>query len=543
MMGRLASRGFLVAVLTAAATAIALALYSVDLLDSYELKTIDKRFSLRGPQSSGDEIVIVAIDPQSLSSLNTQPSRIPRYEYARLLDRLHAASPRMIGVDRQFFGRTDPTNDEALLAAIDRAGPVLLATHEGPDESLEVPAGKPDAPGAVLGSAAVEGDSDGVVRRMLYAPVSVETKTLAVRAAEMFRGEPVDESDFPANHSWIDFRGPPGSFPQYSFVDVTAGAVPDSAFTDKVVLVGVTDPVEDVFTTPASPNPMPGVEVQANALWTVLAGNPLRPVSPLVNIALVLLLAAIPAVVTFRKPSLFTLATSAVLLAVFLAAAQLAFNTGWIISVTYPIIGLGLATAAMIAVDAYMERRQRAALERTLGNLLPPKSPSAFFISYRRSQSAWQARDIQRELAQRFGNASVFMDTASIDAGETFPDRIASAIRGCSVMLVLIGPHWLEPVAGVRRIDNPDDWVRREIEAGLQRQEAVLVPVVLDGARAPSADDLPDSMKGLATRNAVPITGEDLSTEIDNLLKSIDRGRSRLARQGSESPTTVHRPA
>ena len=76
------------------------------------------------------------------------------------------------------------------------------------------------------------------------------------------------------------------------------------------------------------------------------------------------------------------------------------------------------------------------------------------------------------------------MDTSSIDYGEAFPDRITSAIRGCSVMFVLIGPHWIEPVDGSRRIDNADDWVRREIEAGLQRKEAVIVPV-LETARRP----------------------------------------------------------
>src|ERR1700756_3348396 len=106
----------------------------------------------------------------------------------------------------------------------------------------------------------------------------------------------------------------------------------------------------------------------------------------------------------------------------------------------------------MIALDAYMERRQRAALELVLGDLLPPQKPPAFFISYRRSQNTWQARDIRKELTPRYGEASVFMDTSSIDYGESFLDRIAAAIRGCSVMLGLIGPHWLEPTAGSRRI-------------------------------------------------------------------------------------------
>jgi hypothetical protein len=367
----------------------------------------------------------------------------------------------------------------------------------------------------------------------------VDLETFAVRAAEMVRNQPVDATAFPGNHAWIDFRGPPGTFPHYSFADVMAGTIPASAFTGKAVLIGVTDPVgEDLFVTSISSVPMPGVEVHANALWTVLARFPLKSAGAPADIALILALIAIPAAIGARRSGLFTLAGSLGLLVVFLAGAQLAFNAGWIVTVTYPIVGLALTAAGMIGVDSYMERRQRAALERALGDLLPPQKPPAFFISYRRSQNTWQARDIRRELARRYGDTSVFMDTSSIDYGEAFPDRIASAIRGCSVMLVLIGPHWLEPIAGTRRIDDPTDWVRREIEAGLQRREAVVVPVLLDGALAPTDAELPESVNGLAALHAVAVSGDDLAADIDNLLSSVERGRQRATMRDSDRTMT-----
>ena len=136
----------------------------------------------------------------------------------------------------------------------------------------------------------------------------------------------------------------------------------------------------------------------------------------------------------------------------------------------------------------------------------------------------------------------MFIDTSSIDYGESFPDRIASAIRGCSVMLVLIGPQWLEPSAGTRRIDDPNDWVRREIEAGLHRREAVIVPVLLDGARAPADAELPEPVKGLAALHAVAITGDDLAADIDNLLSSVERGPQRAPQRDSGSPATAPQP-
>jgi CHASE2 domain-containing sensor protein len=532
-------RGVLAAAVAAVVAVLALVLYGAGVLNNLERQSIDERFSWRGTQSPGSDIVIVAIDQHTLQALDVQPP-LPRSDYAQVLDRVRAASPRVIGLDAQFIGRSrsDPAGDTALLAAVARDGPVLLATHEGQQGPEPVPAGVAGAPGAVPASAAIDKDPDGVLRTMMYAPVGLET--FAVRAAEMFRNQPVNPGEFPGNHAWIDFRGPPGTFPRYPFSDVLAGTVPANAFTGKAVLIGVTDPVgEDLFVTSISSVPMPGVEVHANALWTILAGFPLKSAGAPADVALILALIAIPAAIGARKSGLVTLAGSIGLLVVFLVGAQLAFNAGWIVTLSYPIIGLAIAAAGMVGVDAYTERRQRAALERALGDLLPPQKPPAFFISYRRSQSTWQARDIRRELVRRYGEASVFMDTSSIEYGEVFPDQIAGAIRGCSVMLVLIGPHWLEARDGARRIDDPNDWVRREVEAGLHRQEAVVVPVLLDGARAPAEAELPEPIKGLAFLNAVAIAGDDLAADIDKLVSSVERGRRRAAASDSDSSTTA----
>jgi CHASE2 domain-containing sensor protein len=531
---RLTRRDILAAAVAALVAGFVLILYAAGLLNNFDRQSVDERFSWRGSRSPGNHIVIVGIDQTTLQTLGIRPP-LPRADYAQVLDRLHAASPRMIGIDTQFIGRSDPTDDNALLAAIARDGPVVLATHDGPQGPITVPADVPSAPGVIPASAAIEKDPDGVLRRMLYAPVKLET--IAVRAAEIVRNQPVSAANFPSNHAWIDFRGPPGTFPHYSFADVMAGKVPASAFTGKAVLVGVTDPVgEDLFVTAISSVPMPGVEVHANALWTVLAGLPLKSAGGPVDVALILALITIPAAIGARKSGLVTLAGSVGLLVIFLLGAQLAFNTGWIVSIASPLVGLVVAAAAMIGVDAFMERRQRAALERALGDLLPPKSPSAFFISYRRSESTEAAREFRRELARRYGAASVFMDTASIDYGESFPDRIASAIRGCSVMLVMIGPQWLELVAGSRRIDNPDDWVHREVRAGLERREAVVVPILLGGASAPSEAELPESVRGLAALHAFAVTSGDLAADIDNLMRSVERGRQRAADRGDTSP-------
>ena len=160
-------------------------------------------------------------------------------------------------------------------------------------------------------------------------------ETLAVRAAEMVRNQPVNPADFPGNHAWIDFRGPPGTFRHYSFADVMAGKIPASAFTGKAVLIGVTDPVgEDLFVTSISSVPTPGVEVHADALWTVLAGLPLKSAGAPIDVALILALISISAAIGARKSSLCAAGGIVRLLVIFLAGVQLAFNAGWIVTLT-----------------------------------------------------------------------------------------------------------------------------------------------------------------------------------------------------------------
>jgi CHASE2 domain-containing sensor protein len=514
---RFTLRDGLVAGVAGVVAALVVALYCVSALANLERASVDERFSVRGPQSPGEDIVIIGIDQKTLTALDVQPP-IPRADYATVLDRVHAATPRLIAIDTQFIGRSNPADDQSLLGAIARDGPVILATHEGDQGPIPVPAGVGDARGVMPASAAIDKDPDGVLRRMMFAPVQLPT--LAVRAAELMDGRSVT----PFSHEWIDFRGGPGTFPHYSFIDVMAGTVPATAFAGKAVLLGTTDPVNDVFVTSITSTPIPGVEVQANSLWTLLAGVPLKSAGTMVDVALILLVIAIPAVIGARNPALYSLVAALGTALVLLVGAQLAFDAGWIVSVVYPLMGLAVSTAGVIAVDSFVERHKRKAL----GDLLPPQKPPAFFLSYRRSQSAWHANDIKRELVNRFGASAVFMDKSSIEYGETFPTRINEAIRGCTAMLVLIGPNWLELVDGQRRIDDPNDWVRREVEAGLQRQDAVIVPTLLDEAVTPSAGELPESIAALASLHAVKLTGDDLAIEIDKLVQSIRRGRSRI---------------
>lgn len=274
---------------------------------SLERQSIDARFQLRGRQKPNRDIAIVALDDVSLGALHSEIP-IPRRYYARLLDRVRAARPRVIGVDIQFVGAKSPKDDRALLAAISRDRPVVITVPDS-GGAIPVPTGSKSAPGAILASAGVDTDPDNVLRRMMYAQVALPT--LAVRVAGQFRRHAVNAKEFPNNHAWIDFSGPPGTFATYPMVDVLRGRVPVAALAGKAVLIGVTAPIQkDVFVTGASSIPMSGTEVQANALATILDGVPLRPAPAALDILLIVVLGVLPSMLASRLGPLYVLGAS-----------------------------------------------------------------------------------------------------------------------------------------------------------------------------------------------------------------------------------------
>src|SRR4051812_27579397 len=109
--------------------------------------------------------------------------------------------------------------------------------------------------------------------------------------------------------------------------------------------------------------------------------------------------------------------------------------------------------------------------------VIPTSIAPKVFISYRRADSIAETGRIYDQLVADFGPGAVFKDVDSIPVGSDFPAVIADAVKRCPVVLVVIGLHWLDAAdAAGRRLDDPTDFVRLEIEAGLQRA-ACVIPV------------------------------------------------------------------
>src|SRR5262245_10860007 len=148
------------------------------------------------------------------------------------------------------------------------------------------------------------------------------------------------------------------------------------------------------------------------------------------------------------------------------------------------------------------------------------------FISYRRDDSAGYAGRLMDRLDREFGRDLVFMDVDAIPLGTNFSKVLHEEVAKCGVLLAMIGPNWLDArdEHGNRRLDDPNDFVRIEIAAALQRTIPV-IPVLLEGAIIPKAAELPEDLKELSLRNGMEIRHASFQDDMNRLVRGL-KGQS-----------------
>ena len=149
---------------------------------------------------------------------------------------------------------------------------------------------------------------------------------------------------------------------------------------------------------------------------------------------------------------------------------------------------------------------------------------TAIFISYRRQDTKQIAFRIFEKLEAGLGAGSAFIDMDRIPFGVDFHTYLDEAVARARIVLVLIGPGWAEAKdeAGLRRLDNPNDFVRVEVESALKRN-IPMGAVLIDGAPMPRAEQLPESMRAFLRFNAAPVdAGRDFHPHMDRLIADLD---------------------
>jgi adenylate cyclase len=361
-------------VVIVAAAALVIAAYATNLMRALELQSVDARFSVRGTQERPEEIVVVGVDDVTFDELGVQWP-FPRRLHAQLIDRLRAAGAKVVAIDVQFTEPTTVRDDNALIEAIARQGGVVLSTTEvGKGGSTRVLGGEEvlaevDARAA---NTVIEPDPGGTFRKMHYQVDGLVSFPIAV--AEAWTGETIDPGEMEAGgEAWIDYRGPPETFRNVPYARVLRGQVPDSVFRGKVVIIGATAPsLQDVHPTSTTGDElMSGPEIQANAVWTAEHGFPLGSSGDVVDLLLILLLAAVPAAITLRLRPPAALLTALALGLLYAALAQVAFEGGVVLPVVYPLAALVLSALGALAVNYVLTAFERQRIRDTFGRFVP----------------------------------------------------------------------------------------------------------------------------------------------------------------------------
>lgn len=433
----LGSRWFRVALVGVVASAGAFALSGSEPLERAEGTLVDERFDRRGAQAPPSGVALVGINEDSFDALRTRWP-FPRRLHARAIEHLLEAGARAVAYDVQFTEPSRPADDRALLRAA--ADPrVVLGTAKLNARYEPVVLGGADAlrrRGGQVGVVYFPTDADGVWRRMERAIEGVpHMATLAARAA----GAAVDRDAAP-----VDFAGPANTIPELRFSDVVRGRFDRAAVDGKVVVVGATAPsLLDRHATAAGPE-MPGPEVMANAIATILDDYPLRDAPWAVGALLVVLAAVAPALATLRGPPwralLQALLAGALGAVALLAGGQLAFDGGWIVPLATPLTALALGTVGAVAltyaVEVRARRHLRGEFERfapapVVDRLLDEHATSPRLAS-RRTEATVMFCDLRgfTSLAERLGAEQV------IEVLNRYLDVVSDAVFGAGGTVV-----------------------------------------------------------------------------------------------------------
>ena len=363
-------RYLLLALVAIGATAFGVLGYGASLLQSLEGSTINTRFTVRGKLAVPKNLVVVAIDAKTFQDLNKQ-FPFPRAVDGRAISTIAAQRPAAIAVDVQLseestLGQND---DIALLSAINDAHGKTIFSDTEPDNGRVLFLGTANGTKLLksVGSRPAEGsfpyDPGGVVRQTQYKIQGL--KTLSVVTAEVATHKRV--TPFTGNR-FIDFVGPSGTIPTLSFSQAywgtysgtkTGKKLPKNFFTNKIVVIGATATNLNDIHPSSTDSAMPGPEIQANAVYTVLRNFPLRAAAGWVNVLLILLLGLTVPLVGMRARPLFTILLAVALGVAFTVGVQLAFNSGSIVTFVYPLGALILATAGTLTTQLVTEAFER----------------------------------------------------------------------------------------------------------------------------------------------------------------------------------------
>ncbi len=326
-------------------------------LEAFEAKTYDLRFKrLRGAIPPSPEIGIVAIDDKSIAELGRFPWT--RSQYVRLLQQLSAAGAKAVLFDAFFPERESEAVDRAFAAAVKKAGNVVLAVTFDFDKELHVVGSTrtlPEIERAAAGTGHINflPEDDGVNRRnqLLIEAAGRQVPSLGLMGAMAALGEKefvpgafeirLGKRSIPVDGRyamWINYTGPTGSYPRFSFTDIVHGRIDPALLKGKVLFLGATAlGIYDMRVTPFHGN-TPGVEVHATIADNIISGRFIRQtgLEALFDMALIVILGLLSYYITMRLRLYGAFPATLVLSSAYIWLSYWLFKEGHWVSMIYP---------------------------------------------------------------------------------------------------------------------------------------------------------------------------------------------------------------
>ncbi|HEY0546969.1 MAG TPA: CHASE2 domain-containing protein [Pyrinomonadaceae bacterium] len=402
------------------------------LAPSLTAATANMLFRLRGETPPPADIVVVAIDDASLQQIGNWPW--PRSVMASVLDRLTDANPRAVGLDVIYAESSEATGDKLLAEAIRRNGRVVLPAQlieaEGsPANGVSTwlrPLPEIRDAAASVGHAHADPDVDGVLRTVQLSKADAKGERLWAFGLETLRvaegipsGEVLEQKDalrlgqyeiaihdeaeksslagvsiIRPNEMFINYLGPPQTFPYYSIADVLNGNVPSQTFTNKIVLIGaVAQTMGDTRITPfisyggagASGIGMPGVEVHANVIETIRRRAWLRPLADWLSFSIALLVILAACVIILLLDGWRALLSLFALLAFILLGSLYVFSHHYIIPPIAPMLTGFFSVVPLLLLNSSVNASRD--LDRKLETLTEIEQS---FMSHTMSEDSFQ---------------------------------------------------------------------------------------------------------------------------------------------------------
>ena len=338
---------------------------------------LNTQFSLRGEISPKFPIVIVSIDEDSFDELEF-PWPWPRSFHAQFVDVLRQGNPAVIGLNILFIepSALGPEDDVALGESVRYAGNVILAAAQSVVESgmyrkedLNPPVASIREHAAGYGPVNIPTDNDAFIRRAQTHIMHQGTLIPGFDALiyQLAQKAGLAKTSFTKTHFYINFRGGPRTFETVPYYRVLNGEISPDYFRGKIVLVGATTPLlHDSYPTPFAPTgDMPGVEIHANILETMLQNVPISQI-PLEATILFLLLAGPLAIwMTNRFRPMVALSLVIALTGLYWAIGFLCFTKTnlWMDAIPLP-LSLILGYGTSVTQNFIREQREKRQLSQ-----------------------------------------------------------------------------------------------------------------------------------------------------------------------------------